>query len=138
MSKNEYRDYSGKNILLLDGGARQVLAMIEGFHRLGCTVSVYCSSKLDVGYVSKYRDYAILRKFDLSDEEGIEKDIIDEISTGKYDLVVPMTDFPANILAKNKFFLEQYAHIYVNDPEIYKFACDKLNTMQVCMENNIP
>ena len=46
--------YFGKRILLIDGGSRQVLPMIKGFHNLGCTVTVYCNSKLDVGYVYKY------------------------------------------------------------------------------------
>lgn len=130
--------YFEKRILLIDGGSRQVLPMIKGFHNLGCTVTVYCNSKLDVGYVYKYTDNAILRKFDTSDKEASSNSIISEIKTRNYDVVIPMNDFAALILAENKEELSQYAIIYVNDWDIYRMAYDKINTMKVCMENNIP
>ena len=42
-------DYKGKRILLIDGGSQQVLPLIKAFRDLGCDVTVYCGSKLDVG-----------------------------------------------------------------------------------------
>jgi predicted ATP-grasp superfamily ATP-dependent carboligase len=42
------------------------------------------------------------------------------------------------MLAKNKYKLTKYATIYVNDWEIFNHASDKLKTMKVCMENDIP
>ncbi len=130
--------YKNKKILLIDGGSRQVLPMIKGFHDLGCVVCVYCSSKLDVGYVYKYTDYTYIGKFDLNDNMGTYADILKLVAENKFDLIVPMNDFAAGILSEHKTELSKYTKVYVNDWDIYKQAADKLTTMSVCMENNIP
>lgn len=130
--------YARKRILLIDGGSRQVLPMIKGFHNLGCYVTVYCNSKLDVGYVYKYSSCKIKRTFDPLNVEKTTEEITREIQTGKYDLVIPMNDFAAFILSKNKSNLCRYAKIYVNDWDVYELAYDKMKTMRICMENQIP
>ena len=135
---NMAKKYENKRILLIDGGSRQVLPMIKGFHDLGCIVCVYCSSKLDVGYVYKYTDCKYLGKFDLDDKLGTYADILKLVVQNKFDLIIPMNDFAAGILSEHKIELSKYTKVYVNDWDIYKKAADKLTTMSVCMENDIP
>lgn len=135
---NTVEKYRNKKILLIDGGSRQVLPMIKGFHDLGCIVCVYCSSKIDVGYVYKYTDCKYIGKFDLNDRWGTYTDILKLVSQNEFDLIVPMNDFAAGILSENKMELSKYTKVYVNDWNIYKKAADKLTTMSICMENNIP
>lgn len=138
MSRRDKRMCRGKRVLLIDGGSRQVLPMIKGFSLQGCCVSVYCSSKLDVGYVYRYTDEKVMGVFDHHDEQGTYNGIKEAIETGRYDLVVPMNDFAANILAKHKDELSAHAYIAVNSPEIFDLAADKQKTMRVCMDNGIP
>ncbi len=138
MSRKGNGAYSGKRVLLIDGGSRQVLPMIKGFSLQGCHVSVYCSSKLDVGYVYKYTDERVMGIFDPHDAQGTYNGIKGQIEAGKYDLVVPMNDFAATILAEHKEELSRHTYIAVNSPEIFGMAADKQRTMQVCMDNEIP
>ena len=132
------RNYRGKKVLLIDGGSRQVLPLIKEFGKLQCDVTVYCGSKLDVGYVSKYTKHKILGCFDMHKQDETYKGISKVIRNGHYDIVIPMNDFAAGILAKHKQLLSKYAYICVNDLPIFRLASDKLQTMRICMEENIP
>lgn len=125
-------------VLLIDGGARQCLPLIKNFHKKGLEVTILCGSKMDVGYHYKYTDRKVLAKLDFQNEEASYKSILKEVSTGRYDLVIPMVDFFATILSKNKEELSQFATIYVNEWDTYSKAIDKLQTMAICMKNGIP
>lgn len=142
MKKNKKKPaedkFAGKRVLLIDGGSRQVLPMIKGFSMHGCYVTVYCSSKLDVGYVYKYTDKKVMGVFNPADVDATYRGIKGEIETGNYDLVVPMNDFAATILSKHRDEFSKFAYIAVNSPEKFLLASDKLKTMQICMDNGIP
>ena len=138
MLSKSNRLYNGTRVLLIDGGSRQVLPMIKGFALHGCHVSVYCSSKTDVGYVYKYTTEKILGVFNHEDVVGTYEGIKKTIVEGKYDLVVPTNDFAANILAIHKDEFSKFSYISVNSMEIFQIAKDKLQTMKICMDNRIP
>lgn len=131
-------NYKGKKVLVIDGGSRQALPMIKGFHQLGCLVTAYCGSSLDAAYHYKYTDFKVIHHIDLSNEDVSYKGVKEEVERGVYDVVIPMNDFFATMLARHKSELSSYAYIYVNDWKIYSLAIDKLKTMSICMENNIP
>lgn len=131
-------EYKGLNILLLEGYARQILPYLRALKALGCSTTVVCGSKLDVGYVSRFTDHKILTVCDMERYEETERCVCDIIRTGRYDVVIPMGDFAATILAKNKEALSPYAKLAVNDREPFLKALDKLQVMQVCMDNAIP
>ena len=135
--KNTAQRYLGKKIILIDGYARQTLPMAKAFKKLGCFVTVLCFSKLDVGYATKYADKKILLNFDKEDYDGQLKFLINLLKSEKYDLVVPMTDYSATYLSKNKQELSKYAYIAVNDFDVFKLAIDKSETMKICAENNL-
>jgi D-aspartate ligase len=125
-------------VLILDGYTRQTLPMVEGFKHLGCEVTIGYFSKLDVGYVSRYPDKRICfncEKDDYAKQYEITKNLI---VSGNFDLVVPMTDYSAMYLSKNKEFLARYARIAVNDWPIFEMAINKSKTMQICAKYNIP
>lgn len=131
-------NYSGKKVLLVDGGSQQVLPLTKAFRELGCDVTVYCGSKLDVGYASKYTSHRILDCFDREKTNDTYLGIKKAIEQGKYNLVIPMSDFPAGILAEHKTKFTPYAYICVNDLPIFELASDKLQTMRICMEKGLP
>ncbi len=131
-------DFKGIRVLVLEGYARQSLPLIKAFHELGCVVSALCGSKLDVAYASRYTDEKIVGVCDRERIEETTEQIRQLLQTGKYDVVVPTVDFSASILSYNKEEFSKFAKVASNDIDIYKIAEDKLNTMKVCMENNIP
>ncbi len=128
---------NGKSVLIIDGASRQCLPMIKGFNKLGFTVYVYCSSKLDLGYKYKYTDKRLLVS-DLSNDAGVTFSNIQNIlQTNSIDLVIPMNDYFATVLSKNKQELSKISNIYVNDWNVFSNAIDKLQTMKICMDNDI-
>lgn len=137
MNNNE-KTSTSNSVLIIDGSSQQSLPLIKGFHLLGYRVAVFSSHWHDVGRTYKYTDEVVKGFADFTKEEKTEESIINTIKSGKFDLVVPTEDFFATILSRNKEYLSNYAYIYVNDWPIYEKAIDKLTTMKICMENNIP
>ena len=130
--------YKGLKVLILEGYARQCLPFMESFKKHGCEVTVLCNSRLDLAYVSRFADHRIIGVCDPAKYDESEKYIRELIKTGGFDLVVPLVDFSARILSANKAELNKYAKVAANDHEVFSRANDKLEVMQVCMENQIP
>lgn len=130
--------YNKINVLLTDGHSRQVLPMAKAFKELGCKVTTLNSSKLDIGYTSKFPDRKIIDKTSKEDYEGKLNIISNLILSDEFQIIVPTTDFSAILLSQNKKSLSDHAYIAVCDWETLQIAADKLNTMRVCMNNDIP
>ena len=125
-------------VLLIEGLARQVLPLAKSMNQLGAEVTTYNGSKLDPGYASKYPHRKLLAFFNAKQPEKSFEALKSELEKYHYDMVIPMNDDIAIQLSKHKKALSQYTTPIVEDWERFQFACDKLKTMQVCMENDIP
>lgn len=125
-------------VLLIEGRARQVLPMSKSLRQLGCEITTYNSSRLDPGYASRYPHRKLLAYFDAHTPERSLEAIKNELSKVHYDLVIPMNDDVAILLAKYKNELSKLTTIACNDWDIFEMASDKLKTMQTCMANNLP
>ncbi len=125
-------------VMLIEGRARQVMPMMKSLHELGCHITTYNSSKLDMGYASRYPHRKILSFCDPSDPVKSLEAIRTELKKYEYDIVIPLNDYVAILLSQNKKELEQYTSIAVNDWDIFQFASDKLLTMKICSEHGIP
>lgn len=134
MSSNNYI----LKVLLIEGRARQVLPMSKSLCELGCEVTTYNSSKLDLGYASKYPHRKLLAYCNAQYPKESYEAIVDELKKYSYDLVIPLNDDVAIILAQHKEELKSLTHIAVNDWEVFQIAMDKLKTMSVCMTHNLP
>jgi len=130
-------DFKRKRVLILEGYARQCLPYLRAFKKFGCETALLCNSKLDCGYLSRLPDHKILGTCDPDRYEESEKYIVDLIKKGNYDLVFPLVDFSAKILAYNKEELSKYARIASNNKHVFERSQDKLEVMSVCMENGI-
>lgn len=125
-------------ILLLEGNARQILPMAKNLRRLGHYIVTLNSSCFDFGYVSRYPNKKYLKNYNVDDEEGTLNIIKDIIINEKIDLIIPMNDDIAILLSKYKHEFTELCEVAVNDWDIFNIASDKLQTMNVCMQNNIP
>ena len=128
---------NGKHILLLEGYARQCLPFMREFKKLGMEVSILCHTKMDCGYASRLPDHKILGICNPEQYEKSEKYIVKLVKTGKFDLVLPLVDFSASILAKHKEELSEHAVVLVSDGDKFNKSQDKLQVMKTCMENDI-
>ncbi len=131
---NHYND----KILLADGHARQALALARAFKELGCSVTAICESGLDVCSKSRYVD-CVVKDSSIHDRPDLRVEcIIREVSKGGYTLVVSFSDVTVEQIVLNKERIEKYCKTAVVDKERFYLAYDKLNTMKICMDNNIP
>lgn len=125
-------------VLLADGHARQALALAKAFHDLGCYVAAVCESGLDVCALSRYVDKAIKDK-NIHERPDLRVELVErEVSKEQYTLVVVCSDVTAEQIAIHKQELEAYTKVSVVDKEEFYLAFDKMETMRICMENNIP
>ena len=132
MSQKEIR------VLLLEGFARQSMAIMESLHRNGYHVTTYNSRRTDLGYLSHYPDKKLLGFWDRNDEKKSADALLEVLKFDHYDVTIPMTDFSATMLSKWKAEFNQYTRVAVNDWPIFQMAADKQNTMNACMDNGIP
>lgn len=131
-------DFKGKHILILDGYSRQSLPYMRAFRELGCEVTIYCHSKLDCGYVSRFPNHRVIGVCSVDRQEETEQEITWLIQTGKYDLVLPIIETTVTFLARNKDELSKYAYIAVSDKDVLEIAQDKYKVMQICTDHDIP
>ena len=120
-------------VLLFEGRARQCLPFIRAFKSNGCQVDVLCASKMDVAYASRFVDNKILGVCNNQDEDGTTKEVRQLLENGQYDLVVPMTDFAATVLSKNKPEFSKYSYVVSNDRNIK----EKIINKNLIKDNNI-
>ena len=127
-------------VLLVDGGDRQTLPLARAFHELGCTVATLNASKLDNGYTSKYVNHKYLDKNIRENKCAHIKAIRGLVETQKFDVVVTTSDDTAEQLSLIKLDIEKQTgtKIAVVAPKLFCMAYDKNQTMQICMEHNIP
>ena len=77
--------FQGKRVLILEGYARQSLALVQAFNKLSCNVSVLCGSKLDLCYWSRYVNKRILGICDRNLVKETEEQVRMLIQSHDYD-----------------------------------------------------
>ncbi len=130
--------FTNKRILIFEGGARQSLPFLRAFRKFGCKVTVLCKSKMDVASVSRLPHHKIYGFFDETDLEKSEETLLNLLAKQTFDLILPMSDFAAWILAKNREKINPQTAVVCNDMDVFERSIDKLNVMDVCMQNQIP
>jgi D-aspartate ligase len=130
--------YNGISVLIFGAGGRQALPVCKGFYQLGCNVICYCKTKLDTGYMTRYRTSAILFDKVKKDKEDFNSCGERLIKENHFDIVVPLGDPAAIFLSSRKNELSKFSKIAVNEWDVFQNAIDKLNTMRICQEKNIP
>ncbi len=131
-------DLRGVRVLLLEGFARQNMALMPALKKLGCHLTTYNASRLDVGYASRYPDVKLVEYWNREDADASYAALIKVLQSGDYDVVIPMTDFSATLLSNHIEEVSQYAAPAVNPPEAFRRAADKQATMQTCAEAGVP
>ena len=130
--------FKGVSVLIFGAGGRQSLPMCRGFYNLGCKVTVYCKSRWDTGYLTKFAHERILFQSETTGDESFLENGLKIIAKGNYDLVLPLGDSAAMFLSRHKEEILPYAAVAVNDWEIFQKIIDKNNTMRICEEHGIP
>ena len=127
-------------VLLPEASARQVLPMARAFYKLGCHVTTVQERKSALGYQTRYAHKRLCVRDVESNREKAVSFYSELLSRETYDLIVPLSDFSAEIFACLKAEIEKngVTKVATNDLQTFLTAYDKLQTMRVCMERDIP
>ena len=131
-------DFKRVRVLVTDGSGKQPLTMIYGLKKIGCFVSVLCSSKIDTCYVSNQPDEKILDKcFKKRDEETFKKWMI-LVKTNNYDVIMPVGEDSTNLATKHERELSNYVKIACAPRNVYIKAFNKQITFEQALCSGVP
>ena len=125
-------------IVLLNGETIQALAMAKALKESGYNIISICDSIDSYGYCSKHVDEKIIAPSIHEHTNLFHEFFVDWLKTNKVDAIIPMNDFSAEYLSKNKAELGKYTKFLIPDYEIFTKGYDKHKLMQICKEWNYP
>lgn len=125
-------------VLVTDGPGRQTLSIIRGLKELGCHVTVLCISRLDICYTSRLPDVKLLDKNAGASAGGFEDFVMEQIKTGKYDVLMPVAENATNRLTFIEDDIKSYVKIACSPRSSYVQVSDKQNTFEHAMDIGIP
>lgn len=131
-------DFTKIKVLLTDGGARQTLTILHGLKEIGCHVTVLCSSRTDVCYVSRLPDRKILHKEAAGSAEGFEEFLRSVVETGQYDVLLPVAEMTTNKVTAREQEYGRCVRIACAPREAYIQAFNKQRTFEVAIDLGIP
>lgn len=131
-------DFKGKSILVLDGYGRQVATIVQQLHDMGCIVTTLNTSRLDVGYTSRYPRKKLLHPETRHDMTALKAVLDREITSGHYDVVFPMLEPSTKVCLDNEELYRRYVKIIAAPREAFLKAYNKQETMLACMDHGIP
>ena len=130
-------DFKNIRALVTDGGGRQTLTIIRGLKDIGCHVTVLCKQKLDLCYSSRLPNKKLLIK-DMIGSEGLHRTILREITTGNYDVLVPIAENSTNLVTFHEDEYKKYVHIACAPRDAYIQAFNKQITFEKAMASGVP
>ncbi len=130
-------DWKKIRVLVLNGERRQSLPIIKGLADLGCYIVTLNTSKLDVGYTSRYPNERLIIP-----KEYLNGDYYSYIrmlaETGRLDVILPLSEETMDIVTLHSEELRQYVRLPIPDRHAFLNTYDKQLTMEICMDHHIP
>ncbi len=125
-------------VLVTDGNQRSTLALTRALGRQGISVTVAEEEIPCLSSQSKYCSGTLVYLSPYSNPNGFVEDILKELKSHTYDLLIPMTDLTAFLVGEKKKRLSHYTQIPLPEKEIFQKACDKAETLRLAQEGGIP
>lgn len=127
------------NVLVLDGDARETVAIVRSLGKKGIKVTVGVEKgKIAPASLSKYAFRKISYHSPDFSPKSFLKDLITTLKENRYDMIMPVRDTTTMFASKYKDLLSRYTVISVADYDKWIKARDKAQTLKVAMNNGIP
>lgn len=127
-----------KKIVILDAQTIQTIAVAKSLKMHNYYVILMCDSKNSYGFHTKYADRKIIVPSIQSETEAFHLFFVEFLQNEKIDVVIPMNDYSARYLSKNKSTLEQLTNFIIPSYDIFINAYDKNRLMKICETNGFP
>lgn len=125
-------------VLVMDGRIQSCLPVLKALRQAGHHVTIAESDPLCAGFFSRYPHRRIRHRDPRRNPEGFLEDLIRHLSTGIYDVLIPILDVTAELVARHKPILEKYVRIPLVDYPTFMLARDKSKTMKLAQRMGIP
>jgi len=125
-------------VLVMDGRIQSCLPVIKALHLAGHQVTIAESDPLCVGFFSRYPHRRIRHRDPRKDPEGFLTDLLRHLSTGDYDVLIPILDVTAELVSKHKELLQKYVNIPLVEYPVFLQARDKSRTMKIAQAHGLP
>jgi len=124
-------------VLVTDAGARNVVAAVRSLGRAGLEVVTSEQSRIALAAFSKYSSRHLVYPSPKLEPERWLDWLLQELSRGDYDVVMPMDDDTVTICSQNREQISEYSRVPVPDFATLKKAADKSQTLRIASELNI-
>jgi D-aspartate ligase len=125
-------------ILVMDGRIQSCLPVIKALRLAGHHVTIAESDPLCVGFLSRYPHRRIRHRDPRKNPEGFLSDLRRYLSTGEYDVLIPILDVTAELVSQHKPELARLVRIPLVDYPIFMRARDKSQTMKIAQSHGLP
>jgi D-aspartate ligase len=122
----------------MDGRIQSCLPVIKALRQAGHHVTIAESDPLCAGFFSRYPHRRIRHRDPRKDPDGFLTDLEMHLSSGQYDVLIPILDVTAELVSKNKAELEKYVRIPLVDYPTFMLARDKSKTMKIAQSLKLP
>ncbi len=123
---------------LLDGQTIQAVIFAKQLKKAGYHVVLFCDTKMSYGYHTRYAHAKVICPSTQKETTKFHDFFLDYLDKEGLDIAVPMNDYSAKYLSKNKALLHGIVNFSIPDYPIFMKGYDKNQLMQVCAENNLP
>lgn len=125
-------------VLVTDSSERAAVSVIRSLGRKGVEVTAGDSTCFTAGSLSKYSKHRIMYPSPKKNCKKFLKYMLRLIKKEEYDLLIPITDFTAVPLSRNKEEFEPYVKVAVPEYDTLIKAFDKALTAKVASARAIP
>jgi D-aspartate ligase len=125
-------------ILVMDGRIQSCLPVIKALRLKGHQVTIAESDPLCVGFFSRYAHERWRHRDPRKDPDGFVDDVRCKLSTGRFDVLIPILDVTAELVSRHKQELEQYVRIPLVEYPTFMQARDKSQTMRIAQDLGLP
>ena len=125
-------------ILVMDGRIQSCLPVIKALRQKGHHVTIAESDPLCVGFFSRYPHQRWRHRDPRKDPEGFVLDLERHLSTGQFDVLIPILDVTAELVSLHKPELERHVRIPLVDYPTFMLARDKSQTMRLAQSLGLP
>lgn len=127
-----------RGVLITDGGQRSSLAVVRALGRAGISVTVGSSESTSLAGVSKYCAASFRYPSPNEQPEAFLDCLEGEVSSGRYSLLLPMTDISVRLLAQRRNFFSRFTCLPFPPEENVVAAQDKKSLLLFAERLSIP
>jgi predicted ATP-grasp superfamily ATP-dependent carboligase len=125
-------------ILVTDVGRGSAISIIRALGRNGCSVIASDSNTRSLGFRSRYATDVLVYPDPKQEPERFRDTLLQIVRQDRVDLVIPVTDFAMQPLARARDTFEPYTRLAIPSNQALAVSSDKQQTVQLARELGVP